>query len=121
PIDLDILIAKIYAIWNRYEHKTGKIISGNLVIDREAHQVFLNNKLVELSLKEFELLFILVKNEGKTLHKNYLFQKVWGDSFSEEQTLTVHITMLRSKIEENPRVPKRIITVWGVGYRYEKV
>lgn len=122
PVDLDILSAKIQAIWSRYQKKERKLISGTLMIDTEAHQVFVNKKLIELNLKEYELLLLLVQNEGKTLHKNYLFHKIWGiDSFSEEQTLTVHIKMLRSKIEENPREPKRIITVWGVGYRYEKI
>lgn len=73
-------------------------------------------------MKEYELLLLLMENEGKTLTKEYLFQKIWGDeSFSENQTLTVHIKTLRDKIETNPRRPKRIVTVWGVGYRYEKI
>ena len=52
----------------------------------------------------------------------YIFNEIWGmDSFSENQTLTVHVKMLRTKIEENPKEPKRIQTVWGVGYRYEEL
>ena len=58
----------------------------------------------------------------ESFKKEYLFNEIWGmDSESENQTLTVHVKMLRSKIEEDPRKPKRIITVWGVGYRYEKI
>jgi DNA-binding response OmpR family regulator len=64
----------------------------------------------------------LAKNAGKTLNKDYLFNQIWGaDSFSENQTLTVHIKMLRDKIEDNPKQPLRIKTVWGVGYRYEEI
>ena len=56
------------------------------------------------------------------MHKDYLFNQIWGvDSQSENQTLTVHIKMLRTQIEDDPRHPKRIQTVWGVGYRYEEI
>jgi DNA-binding response OmpR family regulator len=56
------------------------------------------------------------------LRKEYIFASIWGmDSFSEQQTLTVHIKMLRDKIEKNPKQPQRIKTVWGVGYRFEEV
>ena len=56
------------------------------------------------------------------LEKDFLFDKIWGmDSFSENQTLTVHIKMLRDKIEEDSKHPKRIQTVWGVGYKYEEI
>ena len=73
-------------------------------------------------MKEYDLLLLLAENPGKTLDKEYLFNKVWGiESFSENQTLTVHIKMLRDKIEDNPRKPVRIKTVWGVGYCYEEV
>ena len=65
---------------------------------------------------------LLAGNPGKTLHKEYLFNQIWGmDSDSEYQTLTVHIKMLRDKIEEDPRNPRRIQTVWGIGYRYEEI
>ncbi|MDE5993185.1 MAG: helix-turn-helix domain-containing protein, partial [Oscillospiraceae bacterium] len=57
-----------------------------------------------------------------TLSKEYIFNQIWGsDSFSEQQTLTVHIKWLRQKIEDDPKAPKRILTVWGVGYKYESV
>ncbi|MBR4777711.1 MAG: winged helix-turn-helix transcriptional regulator, partial [Lachnospiraceae bacterium] len=77
-------------------------------------------KETELTQKEYELLSLLVENTGKTMNKDFLFNKIWGiDSDSEQQTLTVHIKWLRQKIEENPKNPKHIVTVWGVGYRYE--
>ena len=62
-----------------------------------------------------------MENSGKTLSKELIFNKIWGfDSFSEPQTLTVHIKWLREKIEEQPKAPKHILTVWGVGYRFEE-
>ncbi len=96
--------------------------SGAVSIDKEAKQVFFKNKKIALTVKEYELLTLLVENPGKTLHKDYLFNRIWGvESFSENQTLTVHIKMLRDKIEENPKKPVRIQTVWGIGYKYEEI
>lgn len=125
PIDIDILSAKITALMRRnYELKVKSTIinSGAITINKEANEVYLNNTLIPMTSKEFELLLLLVENPGKTLNKDFLFNKIWGaDSFSENQTLTVHIKMLRDKIEENPKKPKRILTLWGVGYKYEEV
>ncbi len=74
-----------------------------------------------MTVKEFDLLQFLMENSGKTLSKELIFNKIWGfDSFSELQTLTVHIKWLREKIEEQPKAPKHILTVWGVGYRFEE-
>ena len=98
------------------------IHSGAISIDKEARQAFLAGRELVLTGKEYELLVLLAENPGRTLKKEYLFSKIWGeDSFSEEQTLTVHIKMLRDKIEEDPRKPRRIVTVWGTGYRYEEI
>lgn len=124
PVDIDILSAKIRALLERFyrRHNTDVLVSGGIRIDKKARQVYKDEELLELNVKEYELLLLLAAHPGKTLHKDYLFGKIWGvDSFSESQTLTVHIKMLRNKIEENPRDPKRILTVWGVGYRYEEV
>lgn len=125
PIDIDILSAKITALMRRnYELKVKSTIinSGGITINKEANEVYLNNRLITMTSKEFELLLLLVENPGKTLSKDYLFNSIWGiDSYSENQTLTVHIKILRDKIEENPKKPKRIQTIWGVGYKYEEV
>ena len=125
PVDVDILSAKITALMKRnYELKSKRTIinSGAISINKEANEVYLEGKPINMTSKEFELLLLLVENPGKTLRKDYIFSKIWGaDSFSEDQTLTVHIKMLRDKIEENPKKPKRIVTLWGVGYKYEEV
>ena len=125
PVDMDILSAKVKALIRRnYELKQQNTVihSGALLIDKEAKQVFLGEKEIALTVKEYELLVLLAENPGKTLSKEYLFNQIWGaDSFSENQTLTVHMKMLRDKIEEDPKQPKRIKTVWGVGYKYEEI
>jgi len=125
PVDVDILSAKISALMKRnYELKAERTIinSGAISINKMANEVYLSGELLNMASKEFELLLLLVENPSKTLSKDYLFNKIWGaESFSENQTLTVHINMLRDKIEENPKKPKRIVTVWGVGYKYEEI
>lgn len=125
PVDIDILRAKIGALMKRnYELKKENTLlqSGAVTIDKDAKQVFFQGKELSLTVKEYELLLLLAENPGKTLNKDFLFNEIWGiDSFSENQTLTVHIKMLRDKVEEDPAKPVRIKTVWGVGYRYEEV
>ncbi|MDE5698511.1 MAG: response regulator transcription factor [Lachnospiraceae bacterium] len=125
PVDPDLLVAKIGSLFARtYGVLAEKemIHSGALTIDKTARRVLKNGKTVALNGKEYELLLLLAENPGKTLDKDFLFNQIWGaDSFSENQTLTVHIKMLRNKIEENPKKPERIKTVWGVGYCYEEV
>lgn len=125
PVDMELLYAKIKALMRRnysLKQENAVIHSGAVSIDKEAKRVFLNNRELTLTVKEYELLVLLAENPGKTLNKQYLFQRIWGvDSFSENQTLTVHIKMLRDKIEEEPKKPKRIQTVWGIGYRYEEI
>lgn len=97
-----------------------KLIDGNLLIDIASRQAFLNGEMIPLATKEFEVLKILVENKGRAMEKEKLFNMVWGvDSFSEFSTLTVHINKLREKIEINPKEPKAIVTVWGVGYRFQ--
>lgn len=125
PVDPEVLAVKVKALIQRTYDKEGtanRLVSGGITIDKDARQVFLEGQPVELNVKEYELLVLLAENAGRTLHKDYLFNEVWGaDSFSENQTLTVHIKMLRTKIEADPKKPQRIQTVWGVGYRYETI
>ena len=120
PYDIDILLAKIKGIFAR-RYNSDVLSDGFLKIDRSKRTVCKGDYLLDLTQKEFDLLSLLVENTGKTLSKDFLFNKIWGfDSFSEPQTLTVHIKWLRQKIEANPKKPEHIVTVWGVGYRYER-
>ncbi len=121
PYDIDIMLAKISGIFKR-RYAVDEIIDGNIRINKANHTVYKNEKELEMTTKEFELLSLLMENKGRTLSKEYIFKQVWGsDSFSEQQTLTVHIKWLRQKIEDVPKHPKKIVTVWGVGYQYEGV
>ncbi len=120
PYDIDILLAKIQGIFRRRYHSE-IITDGFLKIDKNKRLAYRGDSPIELNQKEFDLLCLLMENSGKTLSKEYLFQQIWGrDSFSEPQTLTVHIKWLRQKIEHDPKKPEHILTVWGVGYRYER-
>ena len=121
PYDIDIMLAKIAGIFKR-RYAVDELTFGDIRINKVSRCVFKNDVRLDLTAKEFDLLLLLLENKGKTLTKEYLFNQIWGsDSFSEQQTLTVHIKWLRQKIEDDPKKPKRIQTVWGVGYRYESV
>lgn len=120
PYDIDILLAKIKGIFTR-RYQTDVLSDGFLKIDKSKRVAYKDNTSLDLTQKEFDLLLLLAENAGKTLSKDYLFNQIWGfDSFSEPQTLTVHIKWLRQKIEVNPKKPDHILTAWGVGYRYER-
>ncbi len=120
PYDIDILLAKIKGIFMR-RYKSSVISDGFLKLDKDKRAAFKGDERLELTQKEFDLLLLLMENTGKTMNKTFLFDKIWGfDSFSEPQTLTVHIKWLRQKIEDDPKKPAHILTVWGVGYRYER-
>ena len=121
PYDIDIMLAKISGIFKR-RYALDEITDGNIRINKASRAVYKNEKELEMTAKEFELLLLLMENKGRALSKEYIFEQVWGsDSFSEQQTLTVHIKWLRQKIEDAPKNPKKIVTVWGVGYKYESV
>lgn len=121
PYDIDIMLAKISGIFKR-RYASDEIADGNVCINKAGRAVYKNGIPLEMTAKEYDLLLLLIENKGRTLSKEYIFGQVWGsDSFSEQQTLTVHIKRLRQKIEDDPKKPKRIMTVWGIGYKYESV
>ena len=118
PYDIDILLAKIKGIFKR-RYLVDEISDGNLRLNKSSHIAYQDDKPLDMTAKEFDLLLLFMENKGKVLSKDYIFNQIWGmDSFSEPQTLTVHIKWLRQKIEEDGKNPKRIQTVWGVGYRF---
>lgn len=118
PYDIDILLAKISGIFKR-RYAIAEITDDNICINKVSRTVTKNNEPIDMTAKEFDLLLLLMENKGKILNKEYLFNQIWGsDSFSEQQTLTVHIKWLRQKMEDDPKKPQKILTVWGVGYKY---
>lgn len=125
PFTPKYLKAKINALLRRnYELKaknTSVKISG-LTIDRSKREVWRGEQKISLSVKEYELLLLLIDHHDEAMKKETLFDEVWGsDSFSEPSTLTVHIRWLREKLEKEPKKPKLITTVWGVGYCFNTV
>lgn len=121
PYDIDILLAKIRGIFKR-KYAREEIIEGNIKLNTITNSLWVKGVETDITIKEFELLKLLMENKNVTLKKEYLFNAIWGsDSDSEFQTLTVHIKRLREKVEEDPKKPRHIITEWGVGYRFEQV
>lgn len=93
---------------------------GNLKLDEIRHEVLLNSKILQLKPKEYDLLLFLARNKGKVLSRELILERVWGWDFTGgSRTVDVHIRWLREKIEDNPAIPQRIITVRGGGYRFE--
>lgn len=118
PYDIDIILAKIHGIFKR-RYAYDELSDGDLRVNKIDRVVYKNDIPIEMTAKEFELLVLLIENKGRTLSKEYIFNTIWGsDSESEQQTLTVHIKWLRRKIENDPKNPQKILTVWGMGYKY---
>ncbi len=95
---------------------------GDVRLDAARHEVAVRGERVALPLKEFELLELLLANAGRVLTRDVLIDRVWGPNYyGDTKTLDVHVKRLRAKLEDDPGHPARIVTVRGVGYRYEKV
>ncbi len=119
PYSLGVLLAKVKAVLKRYGSKESSTYTdGRLTVDFNARQVFVDGTAVKLTSLEFKLLSYFVKNAGRMISKQELFEKVWEDRFTGDGTLNVHIRKLREAIEREPGNPQYILTVWGDGYRF---
>jgi DNA-binding response OmpR family regulator len=98
---------------------TGVLRDGELTVDVGAHEVRLHGDEIMLTAREFDLLAHMMRNPRQAFSRSALLDQVWGWSFGDSSTVTVHVRRLREKIEPDPTAPRRIVTVWGVGYRYE--
>jgi two-component system response regulator RegX3 len=93
---------------------------GDVSLDPDSHEVLIRGARVNLPLKEFELLALLLDNAGRVLTRDLLIDRVWGrDYVGDTKTLDVHVKRLRSKVEDDPSTPTRIVTIRGLGYKYE--
>jgi two-component system response regulator RegX3 len=93
---------------------------GDVALDPERHEVVIRGAVVQLPLKEFELLELLLANAGRVLPRDTLIDRVWGtDYVGDTKTLDVHVKRLRAKVEPDPSAPTRIVTIRGLGYKYE--
>ena len=127
PYRLRELTARMRAVMRRVPTSQGGELSGSSIevgdvaIDPDEHDVVIRGESHKLPLKEFELLHLLLANAGRVLPRETLIDRVWGiDYVGDTKTLDVHIKRLRSKIEDDPAMPTRIITIRGLGYKYEK-
>jgi len=101
--------------------KPGVLVTdGDLVVDGPARIANLRGQQVGLTAREFDLLAFLMSHSGQAFTREQLLDQVWGWSFGDHSTVTVHIKRLRRKVEDDPLQPTRIITVWGTGYRYDR-
>jgi DNA-binding response OmpR family regulator len=98
---------------------SGIVHDRDLSIDLAAHEVRLGGRLIQLTSREYDLLVFLMRNPRTAFTREQLLSEVWSWSFGDTSTVTVHVRRLREKLEPDPTMPKRIVTVWGVGYRYE--
>lgn len=124
PFSTVELIARVKSQLRRYKRynqtdKNEKIIEiGNLKINSDTRQVFVGNREVSLTSKEFDILELLVRNKGIIMSIPRIYETVWKEEFfKSDNTVMVHITNIRQKIEEDPKNPIYIKTVWGVGYK----
>jgi DNA-binding response OmpR family regulator len=125
PFSAMELIARVKSQIRRYtryttESSTPKNIIeiGNLTINTDTREVFVGNKDVRLTPKEFDILQLLASNKGIVFSIEKIYERVWGEDFyKSDNTVMVHITKIREKIEEEPKKPLYIKTVWGVGYK----
>lgn len=123
PFSLGEFLARVRAVLRRAPgHKLPQeqLIADDLRLDLKGHKLFRGENEVHLSNREFRLLAELMRNSGAVLTRDLLLTKVWGeDNFVEKRTVDVHVRWLREKIEDDPSLPRRIVTVRGVGYRFE--
>jgi DNA-binding response OmpR family regulator len=97
----------------------GILTDRDVTVDLAAHEVRISGKLVQLTSREYDLLVFLLRNPRQAFTREQLLSEVWGWTFGDTSTVTVHVRRLREKLETDPTLPRRIVTVWGVGYRYE--
>lgn len=127
PFSIPELLARVKAIFRRVEglkaekieDEPGILKAGDLIIDPEKRKVIRKGETVELTAREFDLLWHFAKNPGRVYTRSQLLDQVWGYGHEGyEHTVNSHINRLRAKIEEDPPHPRYILTVWGVGYKF---
>ena len=122
------LIARVKSQLRRYTslgsiaEKVSTIKIGNIELDRDAKEVRVNGEPIKLTATEYGILQLLMENAGKVFSIDEIYEKVWNEmSFAPENTVSVHIRRIREKIEANPKEPRYLKVVWGIGYKIEKI
>jgi two-component system response regulator RegX3 len=130
PYRMRELVARMRAVMRRlptdsapepHVEVPGAVVVGDVVLDPDRHEVTVSGDAVQMPLKEFELLHLLLANAGRVLTRETLIDRVWGSDYvGDTKTLDVHVKRVRSKIEPDPANPVRIVTIRGLGYKYDK-
>lgn len=122
------LLARVKSMMRRYTsldsiaEKNNVIRIGDVELDKDAKEVRVNGKLVKMTATEYGILQLLMENAGKVFSIDEIYERVWNESpFSPENTVSVHIRRIREKIEINPKEPRYLKVVWGIGYKIEKI
>jgi two-component system response regulator RegX3 len=124
PYSTRELLARMKAVLRRgaepQQPESGVLRAGPVVMDLERHTVTVNGEKVQMPLKEFELLELLMENVSRVLTRGQIIDRVWGSNyFGDTKTLDVHVKRVRSKIEDDPSRPRHLLTVRGLGYKFE--
>ncbi|GAA3395134.1 response regulator transcription factor [Cryptosporangium minutisporangium] len=119
------LALRVQSVLRRAPHRPAAetpvlLVDGDLQVDPAARSAFLAGRPLALTVREFDLLAHFLRHPGRVFGRADLLQQVWGWSVGDQSTVTVHVRRLREKVEEDPAHPSRIVTAWGVGYRYER-
>ena len=120
PFEVLELLARVDVVLRRY-HKTSDTLDiGGLHIDQQAMQVTRDGAPIALTKKEYDLLLLFARNPGVALYRETIYERVWNEKAVNSDTIMVHVRNIREKIEINPKNPKYLKVVWGVGYKMEK-
>jgi len=116
------LVLRIRSVLRRSAPAAGSAVvrDGDLTADTGRRLAHLGGEPLALTVREFDLLVFLLRHPARAWSRAELLDKVWGWQFGDQSTVTVHVRRLREKIETDPAAPRRILTAWGVGYRYER-
>ena len=114
------VIARVKAVLRRSDasRRPGRLRFGRLEVDLTAHEVLLAGRAVRMTAREFELLQVFVQHPRQVFSREHLFELVWG-SYGDRSAVSVYVSRLREKIEDDPADPRYIVTVWGAGYRFD--
>lgn len=128
PFSLNEMVARIKAILRRLNQQPNNLKSKNIInighieVNLLSREVYILGKKIKLTAKEFDLLVLMIKNPNRIFNKEELYERIWNnEALGDSRTVIVHINRLRDKIEKTPHEPEYLKTVWGVGYKFEKL
>lgn len=123
PFSIHLLHSKLKALIrrnNKYQQEEKmEVVEGPFCLDKNTMEIYKNGELLSLTSKETKLLKIFLENPNRIYTKEQLYEAVWNDSVVDDNTIMVYVKRLRKKIEEDPKTPVHLLTVWGIGYQFK--